>query len=81
MNNSTWKNIGHITIALCVALSVIAYIAFTYSEIIVYGNLAATYYRAYPYQSYAIVSGVCAIILGVISTSSYLVPKYFMRTK
>jgi hypothetical protein len=81
MNKSTWKNIRQITMALFFVLLVIAYTAFTYSEIIVQGNLAATYYIAYPYQPYAIAIGVCSIISGIISIGSYLAPKYISKGK
>ena len=81
INKSTWRNIGHITMAVCVVMSIGTYIAFSYSQIVPFGNLAATWYTAYPYQSYAIAIGVCGIISGVISIGSYVAPKYLLRAR
>ena len=81
MNKCAWKNISYATMALFVVLLVTAYVAFTYSEIIVQGNLGATYYIAYPYRSYAFAFGVCGIISGIISIGSYLAPKCLKSAK
>lgn len=79
MNNTVWRSIGYITTALFVMLLLFTYIASTYSETIISGNLAVTWYQTYPYQSYAVIIGVCGIISGIMSVSCYLIPKYSLK--
>jgi hypothetical protein len=78
INKSNWKNIGHITMALFILVSIGAFIAFTYSEMTNLGNLGVTFVTIYPYQPYAIVLAICGIISAVISIGSYVASKYLL---
>ena len=78
INKSNWKNIGHLTMVLFILLSIGAFIAFTYSEIAILGNLGVFHITVYPYQPYAIALAICSIISAVISIGSYASSKCFI---